>query len=41
MMNGMNMDRSMSWMMGGMGLFTLLIVIFLIAGIVFFIRRAR
>ncbi len=41
MMNGINMDGSMGWMMGGMGLVGLLVVIFLIVGIVFFIRRAR
>ena len=35
MMNGMG------WMMGGMGLVWLLVIGFLIAGIVFFVRRAR
>ena len=35
MMNGMG------WMMGGMGLVWLLVIVFLIAGIVFFMRRAR
>lgn len=30
-----------AWMMGGMGLIMILIVVFLIAGIVFFIRNSR
>lgn len=31
----------MRWMMGGMRLVWLLIVVFLIAGIIFFVKRSR
>ena len=31
----------MAWMMGGMGLVWLLLIAFLIAGIVFFVRRSH
>ena len=40
MMNGM-MDGMGWWMMGAMGLMWLLVIAFLIAGIVFFVRRSR
>ena len=35
------MANGMGWMMGGMGLVWLLVIAFLIAGIVFFVRRSR
>ena len=36
-----DMMDGMGWMMGGMGLIALLVVIFLIAGIVYFVRNSR
>ncbi len=38
MMTEAHMD-GMGWMMGGMGLLFVLVVVFLIAGIVFFVRN--
>ena len=40
MMNG-EMHEGAGWMMGGMGLIALLVIVFLIAGIVYFIRNSR
>lgn len=41
MMGDGTMMDGMGWMMGGMGLVWLLVIAFLIAGIVFFVRRSR
>ncbi len=40
MMNG-EMHEGAGWIMGGMGLIALLVIAFLIAGIVYFIRNSR
>ena len=40
MMNGA-MHPGAGWMMGGMGMIALLVVVFLIAGIVYFVRGSR
>lgn len=39
MMNG-EMQDGAGWMMGGMGIIALLVVVFLIAGIVYFVRNS-
>jgi hypothetical protein len=41
MMNEDQMMDGSGWMMGGMGLIALLVIVFLIAGIVYFIRNSR
>ncbi|GGC03643.1 hypothetical protein GCM10011363_20290 [Marivita lacus] len=41
MMQHDEMMEGMGWMMGGVGLITVLVVIFLIAGIVYFVRNSR
>lgn len=40
MMND-TMAQGMGWMMGGMGLLWLLVIVFLVAGIIYFWRRSR
>jgi len=40
-MTGDGMMDGMGWMMGGMGIMWLLILVFLVAGIVYFIRNSR
>lgn len=39
MMSGTEMQMS-GWMMGGMGLISLLLVVFLITGIVYFVKNS-
>ncbi|KIN69933.1 hypothetical protein Z945_3825 [Sulfitobacter noctilucae] len=39
MMNG-EMHDGAGWMMGGMGIIAMLVVVFLIAGIVYFVRNS-
>ncbi|WP_283094777.1 hypothetical protein [Loktanella sp. SALINAS62] len=40
-MQHMEMMDGMGWMMSGMGLIAVLVIIFLIAGIIYFVRNSR